>query len=118
SLFGRRELIRLSTTYNDSLEERQYHSQILEQQNWQRAGQAQLGERSVGQMSLPALGQTILDFLVQYLDASAAVFYSCANKQKPECIANYGLHKEDENKQFDSSDSLIAQVRLSKRIIE
>jgi len=121
SFFGRRELVKLSTTYGDSLAERQQHAQLLEQQNWQRAGQARLADQSVGQTSLSALGQTILDFLVNYLGASAAAFYS-RNKgtQVLKRVASYGFRNPLNNQEqiLDAGDSLVEQALFSNRVIE
>lgn len=121
SYFGRRELVQLSNTYNDSLEEKQQHARILEQQNWQRAGQALLGERSVGQISIPTLGQTILDFIVHYLGASAAAFYARrSGTNGVERVASYGFRKEveDTGQILDAGDSLVEQALLSHHVIE
>lgn len=121
SYFGRRELIKLSSIYNESLDERHHHAQILEQQNWQRSGQAILGEKSIGQVSIPALGQTILDFLVNYLGASAAAFYASQSGMPGlQRIASYGFRKdiEDSTQTLESGDSLVEQAFLSKHIIE
>lgn len=121
SYFGRRELIKLSNVYNESLDERHQHAQALEQQNWQRSGQALLGEKSVGQTSTPALAQTILDFLVHYLGASAAAFYSfqtgAVGLQR---IASYGFSREISNSSqiLSSGESLVEQALLTKQIIE
>lgn len=110
SFFGRRELVKLSTTYGESLAERQQHAQVLELQNWQRAGQARLADQSVGQTSLAALGQTILDFLVNYLGASAAAFYSRnPGTQGVERVASYGFRNSVNNQEqiLNAGDSLV-----------
>lgn len=121
SFFGRRALVNLSATFNESLDERQQHANILEQQNWQRAGQARLAEQTIGQTSKPALGQATLDFIVNYLGASAATFYSRhAGTNGIKRVASYGLRKEYEaaDQILESGDSLVEQALLSKRIIE
>lgn len=121
SVFGRRELVKLSTTYTDSLAVRQQHAQILELQNWQRAGQALLADQSVGQTSLPALGQTVLDFLVNYLGASAAAFYTRnTGTQGVLRVASYGFRNQVKSTEqiLDAGDSLVEQALLSNRVIE
>ncbi len=121
SFFGRRALVNLSATYNESLEERQQHASDLEQQNWHRAGQARLAEQTIGQTSKPALGQATLDFIVNYLGVAAAAFYSRhAGTQGIKRIASYGIHKEGEaaGQILESGESLVEQAVLSKRIIE
>ncbi len=121
SYLGRRELVQLSNTYNDSLEERHRHAEILEQQNWQRAGQARLAEQSIGQASMATLGQTILDFLVYYLGASAAAFYSRrSGNHALQRVASYGFRHElaAEQQTLEAGESLVEQAVLSNRIIE
>ena len=121
SLFGRRALVNLSNTYNESLEERQQHARILEQQNWQRVGQASLAEQSLGQTTMTTLSQTILDFIVNYLGASAAAFYvRRGGIQGVQRIASYGFRKDAEatEQALDSGDSLVEQALLTKRVIE
>lgn len=121
SFLGRRELVGLSTIYSESLAERQQHAHILEQQNWQRAGQARLAEQSLGQVTVPTVGQTILDFIVNYLGASAAAFYASRNgAQGLQRIASYGFRKETEatGQTLEQGESLVEQAFLSKRIIE
>lgn len=121
SYLGRRELVQLSNTYSESLEEKQQHALILEEQNWQRSGQARLAEYVIGQTSKPALGQATLDFIVNYIGASAATFYSHHVGTKGiRRVASYGLRKEYEAAEqvLESGDSLVEQAMLAKRIIE
>lgn len=121
SFMGRRSLVSLSNNYNDSLEERQQHARIVEMQAWQRSGQAQIAERSIGQVSVSALGSAVLDFLVNYLGASAAAFYVPRPGTKGvERIASYGFRKEiaEAGQSLASGDSLVEQSLSSKRVIE
>ncbi len=121
SFFGRRELVKLSTSYSESLAERQQHAQVLEQQNWQRAGQVRLADQGVGQTSLSALGQATLDFLVNYLGASAAAFYARSpGAQGVQRVASYGFRSDinDVEQTLDAGDSLVEQALLSNRVIE
>ncbi len=121
SFFGRRALVNLSNTYSESLEERQQHAQLLEEQNWQRLGQARLAEQNLGQISMTALGQTILDFVVNYLGASAAALYvRRSGVQGVQRIASYGFRQEieDDDQTLDSGESLVEQALMSKRFIE
>ena len=121
SYLGRREVIQLSNTYNDSLEERRRHAEILEQQNWQRAGQARLAEQTIGLASMTALGQATLDFLVNYLGASAAAFYARRNGgHAVQRIASYGFRQDvaQAEQVFDSGESLVEQALMSRKLIQ
>lgn len=73
--FSRRELVQLSDAYNASLTGMQASTRQLELQTWQRTGQADLAAKCVGQVALPVLGRTILDFLGEYLDSPVATMY-------------------------------------------
>lgn len=119
SYFGRRELVKLSTTYNDSLAERHHHAEILEQQNWQRAGQARLAEQTIGQAVIGSLGQITLNFLVGYLGAAAGAFYARRNGGVQR-IACYGFRQDiaDAGQTLDTGESLVEQALISHRIIE
>ncbi|PUA29392.1 MAG: two-component system sensor histidine kinase/response regulator [Cellvibrio sp. 79] len=119
SYFGRREIVQLSSTYNESLAERQHHAEILEQQNWQRAGQARLAEQTIGQAVIGSLGQITLNFLVGYLGAAAAAFYARRNGGVQR-IACYGFRQDivDAGQTLDAGESLVEQALISHRIIE
>ncbi len=120
SIMGRRELIKLSTTYSNSLAERQKHAALLEQQAWVRAGQAQLAEKSIEQTALPLLGRTVLDFLANYLNAAVAVIYVREKNGVLKRIATYGGSRENDaiEQSMEGSESLIGQAAFSNRIIQ
>lgn len=119
ALFGRRELLQLSTTYNDTLTQHQLHASSLEQLAWQRAGQAQLGEQGIGQMALPQLGRAVLDFLARYVGASVAALYVREDNGTLRRVASFGFSKENEyiEQSFDHAESLVGQAALAKRLI-
>lgn len=121
SVFGRRSLVKLSTTYSESIAETQQHAIILEQQNWQRSGQAGLAEQNIGQTSIRDLSHSVLNFLVQYLGASAAAFYLRRDgSSSVQRVASYGFHKDHQQLEqiFEAGDNLVEQALLAKRIIE
>ena len=70
---------------------------------------------------MSALSQTILDFLVNYLGASAAAFYCrYGHSRGVQRIANYGFRKEHQDAEqiLDAGDNLVEQALSSNRIIE
>ncbi|MDO9420451.1 MAG: response regulator [Herminiimonas sp.] len=119
ALFGRRELLGLTTTYSSALLQQQQHASSLEQLAWQRAGQAQLGEQGIGQMALPQLGRAVLDFLARYIGASVAALYVREENGSLRRIASFGFSRESEfiEQSFDHAESLVGQAALSKRMI-
>ncbi len=120
SYSGRRELVRLSNSFNSALNQAHQHAETLEEQAWQRAGQAQLTEKSIGQTALPLLGRTILDTLALYVDYGVAALYVRAQSQSDLLrVATYGGGKLDnqEEQVFDSTESLVGQAAFSNRLI-
>lgn len=118
---GRRELILLSKTYTRSFEDRQQHAELLEQQAWQRTGQAQLAEKSMGQLALPVLGRIVLDFLAGYINVSVGALYVRETENGPlRRVASFGLGKEaeQESQVFAYGDSLVDQVLFSHRPLQ
>lgn len=121
SYLGRRELLNLSKSYGASLQERQAHAELLEHQAWQRVGQVQLAERSMGQSSIPVLGSRVLDFLADYLNISVAALYvKNEMDERLQRMASFGVAKEDENKNqsYEAHESLVGQVMASNRILQ
>lgn len=120
SILGRRELIKLSTTYSNSLSERQKHAELLEHQNWARSGQAQLAEKSIGQVALSLLGNTVLDFLASYLNAAVGVLYVREKGNALKRVANYGGTRNIDQMEeiIEGTKSLVGQVAFSNRLIQ
>ncbi|MCR6652213.1 MAG: response regulator [Cellvibrionaceae bacterium] len=118
---GRRELILLSNTYTRSFEESQRHAQLLEQQAWQRSGQARLAEKCMGQTALPVLGRTVLDFLAgQINSAVGALYVREADTGVLQRVATYGVGKEidQEPQSFGYGESLVEQALFSRRPLQ
>ncbi|RYY03112.1 MAG: response regulator [Gammaproteobacteria bacterium] len=120
SFFGRRDLLRLSNTFGKTVDELHIHTEKLEQQAWQRTGQTLLAEQSIGQVALPILGRTVLDFLALYINAAVAAIY-VRNEVSGGLsrVATYGVSKDNslEDGIIEDSDSLVGQTAFSKRII-
>lgn len=119
AFWGRRELMRLSATYNDALTQHQLHATSLEKLAWQRAGQAKLGEQGIGQMALPVLGRAVLDFLSQYVNATVSALYAREDNGILHRVASYGFSKENEHsaQSFNPGESLVGQAAATKRVI-
>jgi signal transduction histidine kinase/CheY-like chemotaxis protein len=121
SYVGRRELLNLSKNYSTSLQERQTHAELLEHQSWQRAGQLQLAERSMGQNSIAVLGSRVLDFLADYLDVAVAVLYiKNEHEGNLQRIASFGANKDKApaEETYAAHESLVGQTMVSNRILQ
>ncbi|KQR73675.1 two-component system sensor histidine kinase/response regulator [Burkholderia sp. Leaf177] len=120
AVFGRRELMKLSETYDNALQAQAEHNEVLHQQAWLRTGQSQLAESLVGQQTLPRLGRAMLDFLSQYLGVVVAALYVRDDSGKLRRVAAYGFSRENEAREqfFENAETLVGQVAESHRLIE
>jgi signal transduction histidine kinase/DNA-binding response OmpR family regulator/CHASE3 domain sensor protein len=75
AIFGRRELMQLSSAFSAAIGEQERQTRALQEQAWLREGQTQLAQRVIGRQSVEQLCQTILDFLADYLKISMGAFY-------------------------------------------
>ncbi|MCW3147398.1 response regulator [Stutzerimonas stutzeri] len=116
--FGRRDLLSLSNTYSESLERQQAHAQALEKQAWYRAGQSQLSEAIIGEMALPALGQSILQFLARYLDVAVGALY-VVQDGKLQRVAEFAYDPQQLNdkRTLEFGAGLVGQAALERRLM-
>jgi CheY-like chemotaxis protein len=117
--FGRRELLGLSKTYNDVLRQHTEHAELLQQQAWLRTGQSELAQQGIGQMALPQLSSTLLQFLARYMNAVVGALYLRGPDGSFRRVASYGFSAEWERRDqpLKSGESLVAQAALERRLI-
>jgi signal transduction histidine kinase/CheY-like chemotaxis protein/CHASE3 domain sensor protein len=120
AVFGRRELMNLSRTYDAALQAQSEHTDVLHRQAWLRTGQSRLAESLVGQLALPRLGRAMLDFLAQYLGVVVAALYVRDDSGTLRRVAAYGFSRENEERDqtFEDAETLVGQVAASRRLIE
>jgi CheY-like chemotaxis protein/signal transduction histidine kinase/CHASE3 domain sensor protein len=116
---GRRDLLRLSDVYRDALQEQHTHAYQLQHQAWLREGQSQLAEQGTGQMALPQLASTLLDFMARYLDVAVASFHVVRPDGSLERSAAYGFRSEDEaqGRHLLPGEGLVGQAARSRRVV-
>ncbi|WP_394781954.1 response regulator [Undibacterium sp.] len=119
ALSGRRELLRLSATYNDVLSQHTQHTELLQQQAWVRTGQTQLSEQIIGQLALQQLGGKVLEFLAQYIHIAVGAVYVRDVDGGLRRIAAYGFSKESEqaDQTFYRNEGLVGQAVSARRVI-
>nr|WP_217344792.1 response regulator [Noviherbaspirillum sp. L7-7A]MBV0878976.1 response regulator [Noviherbaspirillum sp. L7-7A] len=119
ALFGRRELLRLSESYNAALSHQGEHGRLLEHQAWLRAGQTRLAERIVGQPAVAPLARGVLDFLAEYLGMSVGALYVREPGNVLRRSASYGFSKESESapQLIAAGEGLVGQAALARRVI-
>jgi CheY-like chemotaxis protein len=107
--FGRRQLVRLSDTYNEVLGHEAEHNEKLRHQDWLRTGQNELNVRSAGQINLEPLADALLPYVVKYLDGAIGAMYVRSDDGAMRRIGAYGFtHTETERAEIIAPGSTLA----------
>jgi len=118
ALFGRRELVKLSSSYSDILAHEAEHNALLRHQDWLRTGQAELATRSANLHELEPLAAAVLDYVTPYLGGVVAAMYARSDDGILTRIGAYGFaHKDPHAKLIQPTESLAAQAANQNRIL-
>jgi signal transduction histidine kinase/DNA-binding response OmpR family regulator/CHASE3 domain sensor protein len=119
ALFGRRELLRLSGSYNETLEHEAQHNAALRHQDWLRTGQAELAAKSSNLHELEPLAEAVLNYVARYLDGVVAAMYVRSDDGVLTRIGAYGFAHADAGhaKVIQPRASLAAQSASQNRIL-
>jgi signal transduction histidine kinase/DNA-binding response OmpR family regulator/CHASE3 domain sensor protein len=119
ALFGRRELLRLSGSYNETLEHEARHNAELRHQDWLRSGQAELATKSSNLHELEPLAEAVLGYVVPYLGGVVAAMYARNDDGVLTRIGAYGFaHTEGGHARvIQPKESLAAQSASQNRIL-
>ncbi|UTY57435.1 response regulator [Massilia sp. erpn] len=117
--FGRCDLMRLSSAFGKALQAQTEQSAKLEQQAWMRSGQGQLAEQGIGQMALPQLSSTLLQFLARYLDVAVAALYVREADGSLRRVAAYGFSHEDmeHGQHLLPGEGIVGQAAQGRRLV-
>jgi signal transduction histidine kinase/DNA-binding response OmpR family regulator/CHASE3 domain sensor protein len=115
---GRREIMKLSTSYGTALNKQIDSTEALQQQAWVRAGQTQVAEKLIGQLTLPLIGRNTLDFMASYLGVAVAAMYAKSDDGLMVRLATYGFAKEsiEMEQAFAVGHGLVGQAAADGRI--
>jgi len=119
ALFGRRQLVVLSNSYQDTLEHEAEHNAQLRHQDWLRTGQAELASVSTGIHSLEPLAEAVLGQVATYLDGVVAAMYVNGEDGVLRRIGAYGFaYDGDDDKQvIQPGDSLAGRAVRENRLL-
>ncbi|MDN4039922.1 response regulator [Massilia sp. YIM B02443] len=117
--FGRRQLVRLSDTYNEVLSHEAEHNEKLRHQDWLRKGQNDLTVRSAGIHNLEPLADALLPYVVKYLDGVVGAMYVRADDGTMRRIGAYGFtHTETERAEIiQPGTTLASQAAAENRLM-
>jgi CheY-like chemotaxis protein/CHASE3 domain sensor protein len=117
--FGRKELLRLAGIYNGVLGRQADDNERLQAQAWLRSGQSQLAEKGIGQLALPLLSSTLLEFLAEYLDVAVGALYVREDDGRLRRVASYGFSHEHAVREqvLLPGEGLAGQAVLERRLM-
>lgn len=115
--FGRRQLVRLSDSYDVVLQEQAGHNERLAHEAWLRGAQTELVADLVGELSAPDMGRKILSFFSRHLGASVGAIYVRERHGPLRRAASYGFSSASEAtpQVFSPTESLIGQAAAENR---
>ncbi|MGF6346625.1 response regulator [Variovorax sp. W2I14] len=117
SFFGRRQLVRLSDSYDVVLKEQAEHTQRLSEEAWLRGAQTELVGELVGELSAPDMGRKILAFFSRHLGSSVGAMYVRERHGPLRRAASYGFSADAEASPqvFSPTESLVGQAAAERR---
>jgi CheY-like chemotaxis protein len=116
---GRREMLRLSGIFTTALDKQTVFNEELQAQAWLRSGQTALAEQGMGQLALPALSSTLLEFLAGYLGVALGALYVREGDGRLRRVATYGFRQEDAERTelLQPAEGLVGQAARERRLI-
>ncbi|WP_027864236.1 response regulator [Massilia alkalitolerans] len=119
AMFGRRQLVMLSNSYQETLEHEAEHNAQLRHQDWLRSGQTELAALCAGIHSLEPLAEAVLGYLVRYLDGAVASMYVHGEDGVLRRIGAYGFafDKADDAQVIMPGHSLASRAAIEGRLL-
>ncbi|OAK58866.1 two-component system sensor histidine kinase/response regulator [Variovorax paradoxus] len=115
--FGRRQLVRLSDSYDVVLKEQSAHAERLSHEAWLRGAQTELVGELVGELSAPDMGRKVLAFFSRHLGTSVGAMYVRERHGPLRRAASYGFSSAAEAtpQVFSPTESLVGQAAAERR---
>ena len=88
----------------------------VEKRNWLKTGETELHDVINGAQGLEALGNNIITFLAEYLNAFAGSFYVAVSDQDLQLVGHYAYYETGERPgHLSFSQGLVGQAAVSRR---
>ena len=112
------EIGELYQAFNNMLEVIEKRTIEIERENWVKNGQAQLSEKLRGDQTLESMGDNIIVFIAEYLDAQLATLYLSDENKTLKLLSTYAIHHKDTIPTLlQYGEGLIGQAALNQKVI-
>ncbi len=91
--------------------------QARETQAWIRTGQMRLGTRMQGEQRLETLGDNVLEFLADYLDARVGVMFVAQRDRSFRRVATYAVPPDAGTERLQPGEGLVGQAAKENRAL-
>ncbi|HYP82061.1 response regulator [Variovorax sp.] len=119
AVFGRRQLLTLSQSYDAALREQAEQSEELQQQAWMRGAQSELATDLAGELAGAEIGRKCLVFFSRQLGSQVGALYLRERGGMLRRSASYGFSEEAEARPqvFSADTSLLARAAAERRLM-
>ena len=117
--FGRRQLLRLSESYDAVLGEQAAHAAMLQQQAWLRGAQTELSAELVGEPGAQEMGRKVLAFFSRQVGSLVGAMYLRERHGALHRVASYGFSSaaEASPQVFAPDEGLVGQAASQRRLL-
>ena len=120
AMMGRKQLLALSESYEDSLRTQSEQNLELSENSWLRTGEAELGFAIKGELTLGEIGQQAMDFFSTYTKSSIGTLFVMRDGHNLERVASYGFSESESpnaKKNFALGEGVVGTSAVSKKVI-
>jgi len=116
--FGRRQLVRLSESYDGVLRRQSAHAEVLQHQAWLRSAQTELVGELAGELNAEELGRKILAFFGRNLGSAVGALYVRERDGSLRRTASYGFAPKAAAQQstFGANEGLVGQAAAAGKL--
>ncbi len=118
ALYGRKQLLELSRSYQTVLDASDERNRLLQHQQWLKTGQTELNEKMVAQRNISNLLETITSYMAQFLKAQVGAFYRAMDDRTLVRSATYAYSDDTiQLKTVKFGETLIGQAAVQKKVL-
>ena len=117
---GRRQMLQLSDSYEDILKKQQAQNDELSNQAWLRTGQAELGNKIRGELTLNELGNSALEFFSHYVDSTIGALFVIKDQFYLERVASQAYNQDNRamvKDKYHFGEGLIGDVAQKQKLV-